>query len=213
LPYKKTWSDYGINHVLASSTQIQNYIKTVFGIHSNLIPLSINHDVFKPSLAKNPLAVAYMPRKGSWNLKQVISSFWHQYPDLRDVEWIAVENMSELQVAKALQHASIFISTGYQEGFGLPPIEAMACGAIVVGFKAGGGQDYATELNGLWVPDEDPIGLVNTLSNVLFQLKKDPNHPDLAQLRNHGYETAKCYNKKRTKKELLKIWGKLASLG
>ncbi|MBF0383242.1 MAG: glycosyltransferase [Magnetococcales bacterium] len=212
LKKKKTWKDYGINHVLASSTEIQSYIKMVFGIHANLIPLAINHGIFKPGLQKNPLAVAYMPRKGSWNLKLIISSFWHQYPQLREVEWIAIDNMSETQVAKVLQHASIFISTGYQEGFGLPPVEAMACGAIVVGFKGGGGKDYATESNGIWVNDEDPISLVKVLSDTLSQLKQQPHHPSFTNLRDQGFKTASRYNKERTKKELINIWRKLASL-
>lgn len=41
------------------------------------------------------------------------------------------------------QNSSVFVSTSHLEGFGLPPLEAMACGTAVVTTDSGGINEYA----------------------------------------------------------------------
>ena len=41
--------------------------------------------------------------------------------------------------------AGIFLCTSYTEGFGLPPMEAMACGAALISTKNGGVEDFAID--------------------------------------------------------------------
>ena len=38
--------------------------------------------------------------------------------------------------------ATIFLTFSNQEGFGLPPVEAMACGCLVVGYHGHGGKEF-----------------------------------------------------------------------
>ncbi len=211
LPPQTGWDDFGIEEVLVSSHEIETYVQRVFSKRSHFIPLFINHKLFQPSADRHPLSVAYMPRKGGWNLTQIISSIWCQYPELRDVQWVPIDRMSEAEVAHTLQSNTIFLSTGFREGFGLPPIEAMACGALVVGFRAGGGKDYATDKNGFWVPDEDPITFAQTLAQILLKMKKTPNHPHWESIRQQGYQTAARYQQDATELDLVRIWTHLLS--
>lgn len=61
--------------------------------------------------------------------------------DLSDFEVIAPDDDS--QIADIYNKSHIFISTSWREGFGLPPLEAMACGCSVILADSGGGNEYA----------------------------------------------------------------------
>ena len=210
LPYQVSWHDFGIQHVISSSNEIQKYVHNVFGLSSHVIPYCIPHDIFSPPTEeKRGLTVSYMPRKGQVHLRQLIRSMWFQYPQLRDVEWIEIDGYTESEVAKILQKSAVFISTSYREGFGLPPIEAMACGALVVGFTAGGGRDFATKNNGFWVIDEQSIDLTNTLATVLLKIQKQSSDPKLQKTRLEGYKTAQLYTQKRTEDAVVQTWQQL----
>lgn len=50
---------------------------------------------------------------------------------------------SDEEIAYYMNLSHIFISTSWWEGFGLPPLEAMACGCAVVLTNAGGVNEYA----------------------------------------------------------------------
>ncbi len=55
----------------------------------------------------------------------------------------------------------------HREGFGLPPVEAMSAGALVVGFHGGGGLDYATPRNGFWRSEGDLVGCADALAEAM----------------------------------------------
>jgi len=208
MPRDKKWSDYDIETVLVSSTEIQHFVRHVFKIEGVYIPLGIDQNLFCSKPAIRRLQIAYMPRKGSWNIRLVQGMLWHRRPDLRSMPWIPIENMSEKEVARTLQQSSIFLSTGFREGFGLPPLEAMACGCTVVGFRGGGGREYACEGNGFWVQDEDSLALADRLEKVLSDFCKNPQNPTWEKIRQEAFETALRYNFKSQKERLVDFWTK-----
>ena len=114
--------------------------------------------------------------------------------------------MSESEVAGTMQKSALFLSTGFREGFGLPPVEAMACGCIVIGFTAGGGREYANDGNGFWVQDENPLACADVLQEVLGMYAKDPENSRWDLLREEGYKTAQSYTLERQRNHLLKYW-------
>ena len=82
----------------------------------------------------------------------------------------------------------LFVSASWREGFGLPPLEAMACGAPVVLTDSGGVRDYARhEENCLLVPPRDPPALADAMLRVLT----DPALAD--RLRRAGPPSAAGY--------------------
>jgi hypothetical protein len=203
---RRNWADFGIKHIMASSNEIQHYIQDVFGLPSTFFPYAINHKVFYPDDSKRQLRIAYMPRKGEWNLEVIKGILWHKYPELRKIPWVAIHGMTEMQVANTLRRCSVFLSTGFMEGFGLPPIEAMACGSMVLGFRAGGGKDFATEGNGFWIPDEDPITFAHTLARVLKEIKDNPDSKKWSNIRSAAYTTSKRYTDDKTEEAVLQFW-------
>ena len=61
---------------------------------------------------------------------------------LADFRIRPIVNLDETGVAACLRESLIFLSLGQHEGLPLPPAEAMACGAIVVGYDGFGGREY-----------------------------------------------------------------------
>ena len=207
MPIDKKWSDYGVERVLVSSRQIQKFVLYVFGIEGVYIPYGIDHMLFCERPEIHRLQIAFMPRKGLWNIRQVQGIIRHRRPDLfKSFPWIAIDGMSEQQTAQTLQQSVFFLSTSFREGFGLPPLEAMACGCIVVGFTGGGGRDYATKKNGFWVPDEDPISLAEALEKILSDYYMDPQSPAWKELREEALKTSKRYSLQRQKERLVNFW-------
>ena len=79
----------------------------------------------------------------------------------------------------------VFVSSSWYEGFGLPPLEAMACGAAVVTTDSRGIHEYAVDgYNCLIVPPKNPIALAEAILSLL-------SNPELsAELRENGPGTA-----------------------
>ena len=71
-------------------------------------------------------------------------------------------------LAKLYSSADVFLFTSYAEGFGLPPLEAMACGTPVVTTDCKGIRDYARNgYNSLVVPAGNPKAAADAVINVL----------------------------------------------
>jgi glycosyltransferase involved in cell wall biosynthesis len=64
----------------------------------------------------------------------------------------------------------IFLATGEREGLGLPPLEALATGALVAGFHGGGGKAYATPQNGDWFDDDRHVEVAEALISLIDRL-------------------------------------------
>ncbi len=88
-------------------------------------------------------------------------------------------------LAKLYQSCAVFVSASWVEGFGLPPLEAMACGAPVVMTDSKGVRDYARPMeNCILVPPRDPQSLADGILTLL-------RNPELAdRFRKNGPSTA-----------------------
>jgi glycosyltransferase involved in cell wall biosynthesis len=204
----QSWSDLGIRDVLVSSKPIRDFVRRVMRVEPTLIPLSIDPSVFHGEQNARPLQVAVMPRKGGQHMRFIRGVIRQLEPTLGDVPWIEIQGCNEGQVAALLRQSRFFLSTGFREGFGLPPLEAMACGAIPVGFTGGGGADYATAENGFWVADEDTITLAETLAKLLVACRSSPHDTRWRRLQEAGFATARSYSPDSEASALTGFWSK-----
>jgi len=87
--------------------------------------------------------------------------------------------------------ASVFVHAAWQEGFALPPLEAMACGVAVVLADSGGPREYAVDgYNCLLVPPKNAPQLAAAIRRLL-------SDPSLArQLAENGVRTAAKFDKR-----------------
>jgi len=71
-------------------------------------------------------------------------------------------------LAKLYSSSDVFVFTSYAEGFGLPPLEAMACGTPVVTTDCKGNRDYTISgYNALVVPPGNPKAVAEAVINLL----------------------------------------------
>lgn len=102
---------------------------------------SVDGNLFHPADKPPGRVIGYMPRRRDADARQVL--------DLLEIrgctdnwEIARIEGRTEEQTAAILRTCSIFLSFSEQEGFGMPPAEAMACGCYVVGFTGLAGREF-----------------------------------------------------------------------
>lgn len=100
---------------------------------------------------------------------------------------------TDQDLARLYAEADIFVYTSYFEAFGLPPLEAMACGTAVVTTDCGGIRDYVrNEENCLLVPPSD----IEQLSTAIYRLlTMDADRQRIAAT---GYSLARTWSWQRT---------------
>ncbi|WP_310556213.1 glycosyltransferase [Flavobacterium sp.] len=116
--------------------------------------------------------IAFMPRRLRPDLLQVINILKFRGV-LENWELIEIHNMNEIEVANNLKNCAFFLSFSINEGFGMPPAEAMACGCVVVGYAGKGGKEFFKEDFCYPIEDRDVIAFAKTLEKVIKEYEFD----------------------------------------
>ena len=112
-------------------------------------------------------------------------------------DWVADEDLPTLLTA-----ASLFVYPSLYEGFGLPPLEALACGTPVVCSNTSSLPEVVGQA-GLLVDPQDIAGLAEAMRRVLTD-------PELqAELRARGPARAQAFTWARTARETLSLYDQL----
>ena len=116
--------------------------------------------------------IAYMPRRLRVDLLQIINilKFRGAFDNWDLVE---IDNMSESMVARTLKESAIFLNFSINEGFGMPPAEAMACGCIVIGYPGKGGEEFFNKDFSYPIPDRNVLKYAEELERILLSYDKD----------------------------------------
>ncbi|SHN70629.1 glycosyltransferase [Desulfovibrio litoralis] len=233
LPENVTWKQLPVEF-LAVSRPVEWFIQEVFNLKSlGVLPPAVQTCFFETqnSRAKH-LRIAFMPRKNrnlTQQIQQICMAKLANNPKIK-IEWLEIANKTQAEVAKILSTSDIFLNTAYPEGFGLPPLEAMATGCIPVGFTGFGGLDYMSNValencpsvvnniinvtinnnqttfpeNGFYVPDGDILSAALVLSEAI-QLKYN-NPKRWQELIINAQTTARAYNLEQQRKHIQEIW-------
>lgn len=200
------WENSGISGVFCSSEIISEFVRSVFGYDEvPIVHYAIPLDVFKP--LEKRLQIAYMPRKRATEIDFIKKLFNRVCPEYKEIPWICIDKVDERDVAEILGESAVFLSTSLYEGFGLPPIEAMACGCVTVGFHGYGGAEYATSDNGFWCEEGNIIECAKTLGQVVSLINND--NQTIFSIRQAALKTAGEYTFDRQERELIAFWSKV----
>lgn len=99
-----------------------------------------------------------------------------------------IKPTTDKQIVDFYRQCDIFVFTSFVEGFGLPPLEAMACGIPVITTDCGGIRDFANDSNAIIIPTDD----AHSVANAIIMLKRDRNLRK--SLRQNGLETVQKFS-------------------
>lgn len=134
----------------------------------------VDHSVFHP--ADGPPTrrrIAYATNRRHHERHQLLSILQLRGA-LAGWEAVPVAGMSEQEVAATLRSSTVFISMSEQDGFGLPPAEAMASGCYVVGFTGYGGREFFDPAHCRPVPEGDLLALARAVEETVESAEREP---------------------------------------
>ena len=212
---------------LAVSDPVSRFVKETTCKDAPILRPGIDLSVFRMPDAKpgGRVRVAYMPRKNKALVEQIKAIHQHRCGGSQ-VDWVPIDGMDANGVAETLRASHIFLVTGFPEGCPLPPLEAMVCGCLPVGFTGFGGWDYMRQIqaaprhtpwiplrevpwggNGLWCADSDVLDAALCLDDAvrMFQDKD----PALVAALAAGQKTANAYSLEAQRTAVLDLWEQL----
>ena len=136
----------GLAAIMVVSRDNEEYARYAFpAARVARIRNSVDGQIFHPTTAAGR-RVGIMPRRRSADCQQVLELLKIR-GCLDDWDIVRIDGRPEKETAEALQSCSIFLSFSEQEGFGMPPAEAMACGCYVVGFTGLAGREFFNRIS------------------------------------------------------------------
>src|SRR3954452_219818 len=126
-----------------------------------------------PEFDRSRRRIAYMTRRRPEDAAQVLRLL-----ELRGAldrwEVVPIHGRSEREVADILRTSTIFLSFSQREGFGLPPLEALACGCAVVGYTGFGGREFFRPPFAIAIEDGDVVAFARAVEDVIRLIDEDP---------------------------------------
>ena len=226
LPKGVDWHNLSVEF-FAVSDPVSRFIKAATFKDASILRPGIDRSIFfaPKSKPEGKINVAFMPRKNKGLTAQIRAIQEHRCGD-GCLNWLPIEGMNTHQVADTLRSAHIFLATGFPEGCPLPPLEAMACGCLPVGFTGFGGWDYMRQIqkeprftpwiplrecnwggNGLWCADGDVLDAALCLEDAAKMVREENLYLSVAL--ESGQETADAYSTEEQKKSVLSVWDQL----
>jgi len=205
-PEDRIESTYGLPfYRIAMSRMVSNAIEQQFGCRiDDIVPAGIDPTVFFPdgSPDRDTVFVLYhdQPRKGAAEAIAALTLLRERRPGVvvrmcgavppKDLpSWISFTlNPADAILRKTYSSATVFLYPSLYEGFGLPPLEAMACGCPVVTTAVGAVPEFAEHRRtALVVQPGDIRGMADCLEEALL------DGTLRATLSRGGRETARRY--------------------
>ncbi len=193
----------GMNNIV-----VAKWLKEIVDSHADgssfLVSNGVDTNVFKVTnpIESRPLhSIAFHYRstsiKGCKYALEAVKCLKKKYPDLitlivsmedkpKDLPDFCkyYKQASAKTVAEINNQVSVFICSSIEEGFGLPGLEAMACGCALVTSRFQGALEYADETNSVLVPAKNAGALVEGVSRIF------EDHKLRCEVCRHGMETA-----------------------
>ena len=162
---------------------------------------------FSPTKRKQ---IAYMPRKKAHDIQQLIGILLAR-GELKGWSFVPIDNKTEEEVAEIMKKSWMFLSTGGFEGFGLPPMEAMLCGCLVVGYHGEGGKEYIHPPYAVHIHNEDMIGFAKAIELIAADIDLHPQDL-LDKAKQNSAILQNKYSQEQEEKDVLTVWNTVLQL-
>ncbi|WP_164525484.1 glycosyltransferase family 4 protein [Siminovitchia acidinfaciens] len=212
LPMKKLMYLQGMNtypvldiffdHYVSVSHFVQQHVKNVFNTPSSVISPFINQSVFRNKTPWNERSndILILGYKGyAEPVFQYLHEYYKEKYPSSNIGYRMVKDVTQKELADLLNQHKYYLTLNPSEGFGLPPLEAMACGCAVIGFDSMGGRDYFQHGKNAYIVK---YGDFEQLAEYLRKIVLDPNiGEDIAK---KAVETASQFSYNRFETEWTK---------
>ena len=198
----------GVQAVAASSKPIVDFLlRHRIADEASYLPYAVS----APDIPETQriLRIAYMPRKMQGVGTIIKRLFPILNPDLADIEWKEISDQPHRDVMRELATSAVFLSLQTVEGFGMPALEAMAAGCLVVGFTGGRGCEYAEGSNALWVAEIDIEVAVLALGRAIRWIRLGA--PEAREIIAAGRRTAAHYSIEARNQAVLAFYNQVGS--
>jgi glycosyltransferase involved in cell wall biosynthesis len=198
------FAEFDVDGVIATSETVRSFFRDVYGLsNAPLIPCAIDPKIFAPASAKER-QISLMPQKLPEEAAFIEATFRRRHRRYADVPWVPISDKTQREAAAMMAKSGVFLTLSYKEGFGLPPLEAMACGCLVAGFESDGGREYMTSDNGWWAKPGDWKACIDGLAAALDLIEE--RGPGLAARHEAMAATVQRYSPARMEAALLGFW-------
>jgi len=188
--------DRKLDHFVAVSDFVHGFLRGVYDLDVRVIPPFIDVEAATPALpwSQRAESVVLPYRKGipeawesSWlRLRAILAE---RAPDITLAEPLPASGVPHDELLSQLGRARYFLTLSAAEGFGLVPLEAMAMGAMVIGYDGFGGRHYMRPGENCAVA---PYPDVERVADLLIEAVNAPEHS--AAVAERGRETARHYS-------------------
>ncbi|MBN2027618.1 MAG: glycosyltransferase family 4 protein [Actinobacteria bacterium] len=219
-------------HRITTSTWLKDFIEEKFDVEvMGPLPNGVNKEIFYLErggfAAHAPKRLGLMYRLNKWKGMEdgllAVSMVRVEYPDVAIVIFGEEPTKEDAKVLEQIggveYHRSphgdqlreiynsldIFLFPSHTEGFGRPPMEAMACGIACVATRVGAVSDYTIPgVTACVVEPGEPRDMAEALVGLL---RDEPRRQEMARA---GHEYVQRFEWERTVDELEKIFGRWA---
>lgn len=137
------------------------------------VHLGLDSTLFYPPEGPRPARITYMPRRGKADADLVLALMSNRGV-FKGWDIVKLHGLPHAEVARQLRASAIFLAFPYQEGFGLPAAEAMACGNYVIGYHGYGGREFLDPAFSTPIEPGDVLGFARALERVIASETREP---------------------------------------
>jgi hypothetical protein len=162
--------DVCFDHYVFVSEWARRFVSDYYGIDGNIIPAFVADRFLLPAPAWRSRKATFITSQRKFedvHFQKLRTVYAARYPgEMFPCEVVPVLPQAEL--AERFRGVRHYLSLDAMEGFGLPMLEAMACGCAVAGWDSGGNREYAVHgKNALLARYGDFAGLADHIHALL----------------------------------------------
>lgn len=201
---------------ISVSLWLQNHLQSKYGIKTFHLSNGINFEYFnnfifnKKLIQKQTFTILCLARNVEWkgfnDFLIGMEYVYKKFKNIRlnivsqeniifntDVPYVLFKPDNDFELGEIYRNSDIFVFTSWLEGFGLPPLEALANGCPVVSTTCGGVDDFLINgYNSILIPIKSPKKIADATIELL-------NSENLrTKLKTNGFNTAKQFDFKIT---------------
>ena len=212
---------------IAVSPGLVHSMKEKFNIEAIYVPNIVDTGLFRYIPAKEKetfdfITVANLiERKRIDNLIHASAELFSKYTNMtlaiygegterNKIEWLIrkysledkvflMGNSSRAEIAQKMLQSDCFVLPSQAETFGVVYIEAMASGKPVIATKCGGPEGFVNQVNGLLIPIDDEMALVNAMEEMYLNVKRYDGE-------NIAKETVQKFSPRAVAKQLIQVY-------